>query len=135
MDSSNCDLVGCFEIVYHVSSSPFISMVKNVLLWIHIPFYLVNFVSSVGTVIGHDDGTLKLPIDKVHVIAVTTLFDQGQAMVNRQELRYIVDDKIKTPLKYPRGREESRPSFYLVLENLGLFWHKESWVATNLAQS
>lgn len=135
MDSSNSDLVSCLEVVYHVGSSPFISVVKNILLWIHIPFDLMNLVSSMGTIIGHDDSTLELSIDKIHIVAVTALFNQGQAMINRQELRNIVDNKIKTSLEYPRRCEESRPCFYLILEHLGLFWHEETWIATNLAQS
>jgi hypothetical protein len=110
-------------------------VVENVLFWVHIPLDLMNFVSSMGTIIGHDDSSLELSIDKIHIVAVTAFFNQSKTMIYRQELRYIVDNKIKTPLKYPRGCEESRPCFNLVLEHLGLFWHEETWVATNLTQS
>ena len=52
-------------------------MIENVFLWIHVPLDLVDFVSSVWAVVGHDNGTFELPVDKVHVVAVTTFLDQS----------------------------------------------------------
>lgn len=135
MDSSDGDLIGCLEVVNHVGSSPFISVIEDVFLWVHVPFDLMNFISSVGTIISHDNSSLELSVYKVHIVAVTAFFDQCQAMIYRQELRYIVNNKIETSLEDPRRCEESRPCFYLVLEYLSLFRHKETRVATNLAES
>jgi hypothetical protein len=35
----------------------------------------VDFVSSMRTIVGHNNSTLKLSVDKVHVVAVTTFLN------------------------------------------------------------
>ena len=72
MDSSDCHSIGCLKIVNHICSCSFISMIEDIFLWVHVPLNLVDFVSSVRSIVGHDNSTFKLSIDKVHVVAVTT---------------------------------------------------------------
>jgi len=110
-------------------------VVEDVLLRVHVPLDLVDFVGSVRTVIGHHNRTFKLSIDEVSVESVSAVLDESQAMVNRQELGDVVDDQVQASLKDPRAGKEARPGLNLVLELLGLQRHEETRVATDLSQS
>ena len=57
------DLVGSSEVVYHIASSFLITVIKDVVFWIHVPSDLMHFVSPVGPVLRHHDGSLELSIN------------------------------------------------------------------------
>jgi hypothetical protein len=50
----------------------------------------MDLVSSVRTVLGHDDGTLELSVDEISVVSHSSISDQSQAMINGEELRNII---------------------------------------------
>ena len=75
-------IVSSFEIVDHIGSGPFIAVVEDVLLRIHVPLDLVDLVGSMRTVVGHNNGTFEFTIHKVGIKFDTTIFDKGQAIVN-----------------------------------------------------
>jgi len=78
----NLDAISSLEIVDHVGSGFFITMVKNVVFRVHLPLNLMDLVGSVRTVLGHDDGTLELTVDKVGVMSHSSIGDQSEAMIN-----------------------------------------------------
>lgn len=78
----NLDAISSLEIVDHVGSSLFVTVVKDVVFRVHLPLDLMDLVGSVRTVLGHDDGTLEFTVDKVGVVSHTSISDQGQAMIN-----------------------------------------------------
>ena len=69
----NFDSVGGFEIINHVSSGFFISMVKNVVFGVHIPLDLVDFVGTVRTILSHDDSAFKLSVDKICIMSLAPI--------------------------------------------------------------
>ena len=71
----NFDTVSSFEVVNHVCSGLLITMVENVVLRVHVPFDLVDLVSSVGAVLGHDDGAFELSVDKLGVVSHSSICD------------------------------------------------------------
>ena len=55
----NLDTVGSLEVIDHISSGLLITMVKNVILWVHVPLDLMDLVGSMWTILGHDDSALR----------------------------------------------------------------------------
>ena len=86
------DLVSCFEVVNHVASGLVISVVKDVILWVHIPSDSVDLVGSVRTVPGHDDGSFKLSVDVGLVVSYQPIFNEGFTILNGQKLRDVVNN-------------------------------------------
>jgi len=86
----NLNAIGCLEVVNHVGSGLLVTVVKDIILWVHVPLDLMDLVSSVRTVLGHDDGTLELSVDEISVVSHSSISDQCQAMINREELRNII---------------------------------------------
>lgn len=78
----NLDTIGSFEIVNHISSSLFVSMVKDVVFRVHLPFDLVHLVGSVWSILGHDDGTFEFSVDEACVVSHSSISNQSEAMVN-----------------------------------------------------
>jgi|TARA_B110001450_G_scaffold175316_1_gene163733 hypothetical protein len=78
----NLDAISSLEIVDHVGSGFFITMVKDVVFRVHLPLNLMDLVGSVRTVLGHDDGTLELTVDKVGIVSHASIGDQSEAMIN-----------------------------------------------------
>lgn len=62
------DSVSSFEIVNHIGSSFFITMVEDVVLWVHLPLDLMDFVGSVRAILCHDDGTFEFSIDEILIV-------------------------------------------------------------------
>lgn len=62
------------------------------------------------------------------------LINQIKTMVNWQVFGDIVDNQIKPALEYPWRCEKSGPSLNCVVKRLGLWWHKETRISSNLAQ-
>jgi len=69
----NFDSVGGFEIINHVGSSFFISMVKNVVFRVHVPLDLMDLVGTVRTVLSHDDCAFKFSVDKICIMSLATI--------------------------------------------------------------
>jgi hypothetical protein len=67
------DSVSGFEIINHVGSGFFISMVKNVVFWVHVPLDLMNLVSTMRTVLSHDDCAFKLSVDKICIVSLAAI--------------------------------------------------------------
>jgi hypothetical protein len=57
------DLVGSPEVVYHIASCFLIAVIKDIVFWIHVPSDLMHFVSPVGPVLRHHDGSLELSVN------------------------------------------------------------------------
>jgi len=109
-------------------------MIKDVVFRVHVPLDLMDLVSSMWTVLSHDDGTLKLSVDESSIVSHTSIGDQCQAMIKGEKLGNIIYYQIEATLENPGRGEESRPCFDLVLECLCLGWHEESGVSTDLAE-
>jgi len=69
-NGTNFDTVGGQEVVNHVGSSLFISVVEDVVSWVHVPLDLVDFVSSVRSIFGHYNGPLKFTVYKILIVAL-----------------------------------------------------------------
>ena len=67
-------------------------------------------------------------------MASQPILNQSLAVFDGKELRNVVDDQIEAALKDPRRSEEAGPGGDLPLERLGLCWHEESWISSDLAQ-
>jgi len=134
MDCVDLHRVSRLEIVNHISTGLLVSMVEDVIFWVHIPFDLMDFVSSVWTVGGHHDRSLELSVHEIHVVSLQSVLDKGETVVNRKEFGNVVDDQIETSLENPGGSEETRPSLHLILEHFCLSWHEEPRVASDLPQ-
>ena len=76
------DTVGSLEVVDHVGSGLLVTVVKDVVLGVHVPLDLVDLVGSVRAVLGHDDGTFELTVNKACVVLHASVSDQGKAMIN-----------------------------------------------------
>lgn len=134
VDCTNGDVISRAEVVDHISAGALIAMVENVFLRVHVPLDLVHFVRAVRSVVGHDNSALELTINERGVVTSAALLNERQTVVNREELGYVVNDKVEAALEDPRGREETRPRLDLALENLCLAGHEETRVPTNLPQ-
>jgi hypothetical protein len=86
----NLNTIGCLEVVNHVGSGLLVSMVKDVVFRVHVPLDLVDFVGSVRSVLGHDDGTLELSVDESGIVSHTSIGDQCQAVINGEKLGNII---------------------------------------------
>lgn len=82
VNGMDLDTVSSLKVVNHVGSGLLISMVKDVVLRVHVPLNLMDLVSSVRSVLGHDDGTLEFTVDKSCIVSHASISDQSQAMVN-----------------------------------------------------
>lgn len=69
------DVVSCHEVVDHICACFFISMVKDVILGVHVPFDGVYLVCSVWSVFSHHNGSFELPIDEILVVALQPILD------------------------------------------------------------
>lgn len=69
------DPVGRQEVVDHVGSGLLVAVVEDILLRVHVPLYLVHFVSPVWAVLGHYDGALELPVDEVLVVSFPSVLN------------------------------------------------------------
>ena len=78
----NFTTISSFKVINHVSSCLLITVVENVVLWIHVPLDLMDLVGSVGAILGHDDGTFELSVDKSGIVPHSSICDQGEAMIN-----------------------------------------------------
>ena len=78
----NLNTVGGLKVINHVGSGLLISMVKDVVFWVHVPLDLMDFVGSVRTVLGHDDSSFELTVDKIGIVSHSSISNQCQAMVN-----------------------------------------------------
>jgi len=136
VDLENLLVISRLEVVNHIGSRLLVSMVKDIVLGVHVPLDGMHLVGSVGAVVGHHDCSFEFTVHEMLVILplLQTVLDQCQAVVNRKELGNIVDDQIQTSLEDPRRGEEPRPGLYLLLEHLGFGWHEEARVATDLPQ-
>lgn len=83
---SNLNAIGCLEVVNHVGSGLLVTMIKDVVFRVHVPLDLMDLVSSMWTVLSHDDGTLELSVDECSIVSHTSISDQCQAMINREKL-------------------------------------------------
>jgi len=77
----NFDSVSGFEIIYHVGSRFFISMVKDVVFRVHVPLDLMDFVGTMRTVLSHNDGAFKLSVDKICIVSLASISYKGQTMI------------------------------------------------------
>lgn len=57
------DRIGSSEVVYHVASCLLVTMIEDIVLRVHVPSDLVHFVSPVGPVLRHHDGSLELSVN------------------------------------------------------------------------
>ena len=73
----NFHAISSSEVINHVGPCFLIAVVEDVLLWIHIPLDLVDFVGPVRTVLGHDDGSFKLSVDKICIVSQAPIIYKG----------------------------------------------------------
>jgi hypothetical protein len=71
----NFDIISRVEIVYHVGSGLFIAVVKDIILRIHGPFDLMDFVRPVRSIFCHYDGTLEFSLHEILVVAREPILD------------------------------------------------------------
>lgn len=77
----NLHTVSGLEVVNHVGSGFVVTLIEDVVFWVHVPLDLMNLVSSVRAVLGHDDSSLELSVDEICIVSHTSISDQSQAMV------------------------------------------------------
>lgn len=73
VDGADLDSVCGFKVVDHVGPCLLISVVEDIVLWVHIPLDLVYLVCSVRAILGHDDCTLKLSVDEICIVALASI--------------------------------------------------------------
>lgn len=79
---TDADVVSRAEVINHIGASALITMIKDVVLRVHVPLNLMHLVRAVRSIVRHDNGTFELAIDEGGVVARTTLLDQRQAVVD-----------------------------------------------------
>ena len=114
----------------------------------HIPADGVKLVGLEESVPGHDDVSVEFIVygllssffvcfsSLVTLLVIASLhllFDKGEAVVDRQILRNIIDDQIQSPLEDPRRGKVAWPRLHVV-DRLGQTWNEEPRVAAYLAQ-
>lgn len=72
----NLYTIGSLKVINHVGSGLLISVVKDVVFWVHIPLDLMDFVGSMRTVLGHDDSSFELTVDKIGIVSHSSICDQ-----------------------------------------------------------
>ena len=87
------NIVGSQKVIFHGGSLLGVSLVEIVGLWTHVPSDGVYLVCPVCTILSHDNCTVKFSIDSFLVIALETVIDEGEAVINGEELRDIVNYK------------------------------------------
>ena len=87
------NIVGSQKVIFHGGSLLGVSLVEIVRLWTHVPSDGVNLVRPVGSVLSHDNCTVKFSIDSFLVISLETIIDEGVAVIDGEELRDIVNYK------------------------------------------
>jgi len=78
----NLDTISSLKVVNHICSSLFVSMVKDIVFRVHLPFDLMHLVGSVRAVLSHDDGTFELSVHKACVVSHSSISNQCEAVVN-----------------------------------------------------
>ena len=78
----NLHTIGSLKVINHVGSGLLISVIKDVVFWVHVPLDLMDFVGSMRTVLGHDDGSFELTVDEIGIMSHSSICDQCQAMIN-----------------------------------------------------
>lgn len=78
----NLNTVSSLKVVNHVSSGLLVTMIKDIVLRVHVPLDLMDLVGSVRTILSHDDGTFELSVDKGGIVSHSSISDQGEAMIN-----------------------------------------------------
>lgn len=79
---TNFNIVGSYEILKHVGLLLAISLIELVGLRTHIPSDSVDLVSSMGTVLGHNNAALEFPIHIFVVISFETIINEGKTVLN-----------------------------------------------------
>ena len=65
--------IGRSEVVDHVGPGLLVAVVEDVVFGVHIPLDLVYFVGTVGSVLGHDNSTLKFAVHKLCIVALAPI--------------------------------------------------------------
>lgn len=76
-------------------------MIEVIRLRTHVPSDLVNLVSPEGTIFGHNNSSLELPTYCLYVISFETIINEGETVLNGEELRNVIDNKIEPFLVDP----------------------------------
>lgn len=97
----NFNIVGSHKILKHVGLLLAVALVKLVVLWTHIPSDAVDLVSSMGTIFSHDNASFELPINIFLVISFETFINESKTVLDREELRDVVDNKVEPSLVDP----------------------------------
>jgi len=71
----NLHIVGGVEVVDHICPGLLVSVVEDVVFWIHAPLDLMYLVCPVWPVLSHDDGSFKLSVDEILVVALEPVLD------------------------------------------------------------
>lgn len=87
------NIVGSQKVIFHGGSLLGISLVKIVRLRAHIPSDGVYLVGSIGTVLSHDDCTLEFPVNSFLVMTSETIVNEGEAVIDGEELRDVINNK------------------------------------------
>lgn len=69
------DIIRRVEVINHIGSGFFVAVVKDIILRIHFPLDLMDFVSPVWAIFGHDDGSFKFSVHKIMVIPLEPILD------------------------------------------------------------
>lgn len=97
----NLDLIGLSEILDHVAARLVISMIKDVVFGVHVPLDLVNFVSTMWTILSHDNGAFEFSVNVALIMASKSIFDQCFAVFDREKFRNVVDNEVEATLEDP----------------------------------
>ena len=90
----NFNIVGSGKILKHVGLLLTVTLIKIVALGAHIPLDPMYLVCSVGSIPCHHYTALKFPIHSLVVIALEAVINEVNAVIDGEELRDVVDNKI-----------------------------------------
>jgi len=68
-------LVSLTEVVDHVSSDFLISLIEDVVLGVHVPLDLMNFIATVWTILSHYYCPFKFSINEICVVSLESIIN------------------------------------------------------------
>jgi len=73
MKRMDFDAVGRQKVVNHIGPGLLVSVVEDIVLWVHAPLDLMYFVGTVRAVLGHDDCSFELSVDESCIVALQSI--------------------------------------------------------------
>jgi hypothetical protein len=69
------DVICRVEVVNHVGAGLIVALIKNIVLWVHVPLDLMDLVGPVRSVFGHNDGSFEFSLNEILVKSLESILD------------------------------------------------------------